>query len=299
MAVMKRLFVFISPVLLAYFFWFGVKFNPDSIRGKCILVTGASSGIGEQIAYKYAQLGAKLVLTARRTQLLTKVEKKCKQLGAQLVFSVTADMGKPDDRKKVVEAVEKHLVELHYLILNHALISYGWWESTPENVTALENIMNINFVSYVDLTSMLLKKLEANDGYIGVVSSIVGKYGNPAVSHYAATKHALHGFYSSLRQEFRVRKSNVSITLAIYGVIDTEPVHKIAEDQGSSFNVSSVASSPNEAADALIKAVSARYYEFYFPFSTKVLGWLISFMPGHMEDAMTYLVYDLIESYYK
>ena len=86
-------------------------YSPESIKGKRVLVTGASSGIGEQMAYHYARMGASIVLTARREALLQKVVEKCKLIGAKTATFdyITADMSKLEQTKGVVEVISSIL----------------------------------------------------------------------------------------------------------------------------------------------------------------------------------------------
>ncbi|CAH2293214.1 hydroxysteroid 11-beta-dehydrogenase 1 [Pelobates cultripes] len=79
------------------------SFDPESIANARVLVTGASTGIGEEIAYHYAKAGAQLVITARREQALQKVKAKCLELGAKNVSLIIADMGEPVDREQILE----------------------------------------------------------------------------------------------------------------------------------------------------------------------------------------------------
>ena len=92
-------------------------YSPESIKGKRVLVTGASSGIGEQMAYHYARMGASIVLTARRETLLQKVVEKCKLIGAKTATFdyITADMSKLEQTKGVVEVILP-IMDIH---INH------------------------------------------------------------------------------------------------------------------------------------------------------------------------------------
>ncbi|GAB6022868.1 hypothetical protein CHUAL_006966 [Chamberlinius hualienensis] len=280
----KTSLVILLPVFIAYCIYNRDTFDPNTIRGKRVLVTGASSGIGEKVAYQYAKLGAKLVITARRAELLEKVEKKCKELGSPSVHSVPADMAKAADRKKLVSETEKQLGGLDILILNHAYMHYAWWKGTPENVTALENMMNINFLSFVDITSMLLNSLKESKGNIGVVSSVAGKIGNPGMAPYCSSKHAMQGFYSSLRQELNSQKTGVSVTLIVYGPVDSDRAIELTRDIKSPVDFVTMAGTTDDAADVLIKGVAGRAYEVYFPRLANIVQYLVRICPSVMEN---------------
>ncbi|XP_019369016.1 PREDICTED: hydroxysteroid 11-beta-dehydrogenase 1-like protein [Gavialis gangeticus] len=101
------------------FFWRDT-FNPETISSARVLLTGASTGIGEQMAYHYSRSGAEIVLTARREAVLQKVMEKCLQLGAKKVFYILADMSSPAEPERVMQFAVQKMGGLDYLVLNHA-----------------------------------------------------------------------------------------------------------------------------------------------------------------------------------
>ncbi|XP_044135100.1 hydroxysteroid 11-beta-dehydrogenase 1-like protein [Bufo gargarizans] len=94
-------------------------FDPASLLDARVLVTGASTGIGAEMAYNYARAGAHLVLTARRESVLATVRSRCLELGAKNVSLVVADMGSPEARERIVEKAIIDMGGLDYLVLNH------------------------------------------------------------------------------------------------------------------------------------------------------------------------------------
>uniref|UniRef100_A0A3B1J344 Hydroxysteroid (11-beta) dehydrogenase 1-like a n=1 Tax=Astyanax mexicanus TaxID=7994 RepID=A0A3B1J344_ASTMX len=216
-----KLFLFgtVSAAVIAYL-WSGPTFNPESLKGAKVLVTGASTGIGEQIAYHYARLGAQIVITARRENVLKEVVKKCEDLGAQKALYIAADMANPTDVDRVVEFAEKKLGGLDYLVLNHIGPSpYRMWDGDMDHIRWL---MQVNFYSYLQMTVKALPALEKSKGSVVVVSSMLGKMCSPYALPYIATKFALNGFFGSLEHELVMKQSNVSISICILGLIDTE-----------------------------------------------------------------------------
>uniref|UniRef100_A0A8C0GAE3 Hydroxysteroid 11-beta-dehydrogenase 1-like protein n=1 Tax=Chelonoidis abingdonii TaxID=106734 RepID=A0A8C0GAE3_CHEAB len=204
---------------LLAFFWRDT-FNPGSISGARVLLTGASTGIGEQMAYHYSRFGAEIVLTARRGTLLQKVMEKCLQLGAKKVFYIQADMSSPQAPEEVMHFALQKLVGLDHLVLNHiGGTPFRMWDGDVEHTRWL---MQVNFLSYVALASAALPILAESKGSLIVVSSLTGKISTPFTTSYSATKFALDGFFSSLRHELAMQKQDVCITLCILGLIDTE-----------------------------------------------------------------------------
>ncbi|XP_026545146.1 hydroxysteroid 11-beta-dehydrogenase 1-like protein B [Notechis scutatus] len=174
------LFKIIVPLLIglgAYYYYPQETFSAEMVRGMRVLVTGSSSGIGEQMAYEFARMGAHLVLTARKEEQLQKVVKKCQDLGASSAHYVVADMGNLTDAQKVVEETKAKLGGLDQLVLNHAGgTSFGPFKGTIEPVI---KSMTVNFFSYVQLTICAMDLLLESKGNIVVVSSMSGRYRNP------------------------------------------------------------------------------------------------------------------------
>ncbi|XP_059419019.1 hydroxysteroid 11-beta-dehydrogenase 1-like protein [Carassius carassius] len=233
-------------------------FDPESVRGARVLITGASSGIGEQMAYHYAKFGAQIVITARRENALKTVVQKCVKLGAQKAMYVTGDMSVHDDPERVFKYAVEKLGGLDFLVLNHVgEVNIELWNGDADFVRSL---MQVNFVSFLQMAAAGLPVLETSGGSIIVVSSLAGKLASPFVAPYASTKFALNGFFGALQNELAIKKSNVSISILIIGLVDTEAaMNKI---RGFSTMTAYPAS---EAALNIIKAGATRQKEAYYP----------------------------------
>lgn len=115
---MKVLLLTGLGALLFAYYW-NDNFDPASLQGARVLLTGASAGVGEELAYHYARLGSHLVLTAHTEALLQKVVGNCRKLGAPKVFYIAADMASPEVPGRVVQFALDMLGGLDYLVLNH------------------------------------------------------------------------------------------------------------------------------------------------------------------------------------
>ncbi|XP_022381328.1 hydroxysteroid 11-beta-dehydrogenase 1-like protein isoform X2 [Enhydra lutris kenyoni] len=104
---------------LFFSYYWDDNFDPASLQGARVLLTGASAGVGEELAYHYARLGSHLVLTAHTEALLQKVVGNCRKLGAPKVFFIAADMASPEVPERVVQFALDKLGGLDYLVLNH------------------------------------------------------------------------------------------------------------------------------------------------------------------------------------
>ncbi|KAM9385839.1 hydroxysteroid 11-beta-dehydrogenase 1-like protein [Pholidichthys leucotaenia] len=244
--------------------WTSPRFDAESLKGARVLVTGASSGIGEQMAYHYARFGAQIVITARREKALQQVADKCLSLGAQKALYVTADMASESDPDRVVDFALEKLGGLDYLVLNHiGRTKFSMWDGDVEHTRWL---MKVNFFSYVQMAWRALPSLEQSKGSLVAVSSLAGKMPSPLAVPYSSTKFALNGFFGSLRHELTMKKSNVSISICMLGLIDTESA--MAAVKGI---VSAPASPATEAALNIIITGATRQPELYYPWHIYIM----------------------------
>ncbi|MEQ2242964.1 hypothetical protein ILYODFUR_002223 [Ilyodon furcidens] len=266
-------------------FWNRSSFDPESLRGARVLVTGASSGIGEQMAYHYARFGAKIVITARRKKILEKVIEKCLSLGAQEAFYVSADMSNETDPENVVDFALEKLGGLDYMVLNHVGKSgFAMWNGDVDHIRWL---MKPNFFSYVQMAWRALPSLEQSKGSMIVVSSMAGKMSNPFAAPYTATKCALNGFFGSLNHELAMKKSNVSISICTLGLIDTESALNAVRGI-----ITTPAYPATEAALNIIITGATRQQELYYPWFTYVMNltkdWFPSLTNHIIRNALNY-----------
>lgn len=195
-------------------------------KDKVVWITGASSGIGEHLAYAFAEHGAHLVLSSRDPQELERVRRNC-PAGAHvrvLPLDVTAFDKLPALAGEVVS-------EFGYisLLINNAGLSQrsGALEA---DFSVDRRLMDVNFLGPVALTKAVLPAMVRQQfGHIVVVSSILGKVAVPQRSAYCASKHALHGFFDSLRAE--VSPENIKVTILCPGYVHTNlPINALRGD---------------------------------------------------------------------
>ncbi|XP_030076569.1 11-beta-hydroxysteroid dehydrogenase 1 isoform X1 [Microcaecilia unicolor] len=255
----KLLIPLLGLVLAVYFYSGGDEFKPELLKGKRTIVTGASTGIGEQMAYHLAQMGSHVLITARTEEKLKKVVAKCLELGAPSAHYIAGSMDDMVFAESVVKKAENLLGGLDMLILNH--IGNYYINFFNGDIKYVRKLMEINFLSYVTMTVAALPMLKDTNGSIVVVSSIAGKMASPLAVPYSATKFALDGFFSSLRQEFILKSVNVSITLCIISFINTESALKVVGDL-----VRYPASPKEECALEIIKGGVLRQWEMYYKY---------------------------------
>lgn len=186
--------------------------------GKVVWITGASSGIGEALAHSFCKEGAHLVLSARRQTELERVKNQLLLSENQRVFILPMDLSDTSASKKLTEVVMNEFGQVDILVNNAGLSQRSYTIETPLEID--RKIMEVNFFGTVALTKAVLPfMVQRKSGLIIVISSISGKFGFYLRSAYSASKHALHGFFESLRME--LYKENVKVMIVCPGKIST------------------------------------------------------------------------------
>ncbi|XP_062502140.1 hydroxysteroid 11-beta-dehydrogenase 1-like protein [Corticium candelabrum] len=255
-----------------------------ALKGQRVVVCGASTGIGEQIAYEYSKLGARIVITARRAEVLKEVAAKCRELGAEEVYSIPLDLSLVESAERLINESVTLMRGIDILVLNHIMGYYAHWTSkSVEKLELAEKMFKVNTLSYINIATYALQHLEESGGSIVVVSSFAGKMGIPFTAPYSATKHALHGFFESLRHDLYYSKSNISVTICVLGFIDTESAIQRAGD-----TVKVPLLSANETAVAIIRGGALRQREVYYPRSLVLALYVKQFFPRFLDSIMRY-----------
>lgn len=199
-------------------------------KNSVVWITGASSGIGEALAYAFHQRGANLIISSRRREALEEVKANCRGNTAN-IHVLPLDLSDAESlSEKAAEALSFYGY-VDYLFNNGGISQRSLATDTRLDVT--RRVMEINFFGQVALTKAVLPTMiERRSGHIIVTSSVMGKFGTRLRSSYAASKHALHGYYDCLRQE--VQDHNINVTLVCPGFIKTNVTVNAVEGDGSS-----------------------------------------------------------------
>lgn len=179
------------------------------LRDKVIIITGASMGLGRELAVQLATLGARLVLAARSLEQLTQTAEECRQRGAPAI-AVPTDITQLPQCKALVDTTIERFGRLDVLINNAGISMTARFEDVADP-SLYAHIVTTNYLGSVYTTHYALPHLTKTAGRIVAVSSLAGKTGVPWYSAYCASKHALVGFYESLRIE--VEDQGISVTL--------------------------------------------------------------------------------------
>jgi len=186
-------------------------------QGKVAWITGASSGIGAEIAFQLNRLGVNVVLSARNQAKLEEVKNKLSQPENALIL--TLDLASGNSFETETQQVLERFGRIDYLFNNGGLSQRG--EAAETSIEVDRQIMEVNYFGTVALTKAVLPIMQKQQsGHIIAISSIAGKFGFFLRSAYSASKHALQGFFESVLLE--EEKNNIKVTIAYPGKINTE-----------------------------------------------------------------------------
>jgi len=187
-----------------------------NFTNKTVWITGASSGIGKALAIELSKQNVQLILSSRNEAKLKQVQTECEN--SSTIKILPLDLENYNSLASKTKAALLLFDGIDVLFNNGGISQRALAKDTEIEVD--KRIMDINYLGTVALTKALLPHfIEKNSGYFVVTTSIVGKIGTPLRSSYSASKHALHGFFDSLRAE--VYKNNIKITLACPGFVQT------------------------------------------------------------------------------
>ncbi len=242
-----------------------------SFSNKVIWITGASSGIGKSLAIELSNQNAKLILSSRKIEVLESVKKACKD--GSKVKIVALDLEDFTNLKPKVEEAIAAFGTIDVLVNNGGVSQRSLVKDT--HISVDKRIMDINYLGTVALTKELLPHFIKNkNGQFIVTTSIVGKIGTPLRSSYAASKHALHGFFDSLRAEHF--NDNISVTLVCPGFVNTNVSKNALTGDGTPQEIMDVATQngiqPERFAKLMVKAIKNKKEEVYIAGAKEKLG---------------------------
>ncbi|HET9652756.1 MAG TPA: SDR family oxidoreductase [Usitatibacter sp.] len=187
------------------------------MRGKVVAITGASRGIGSELARQLASCGARLVLAARTESELEEVAAACRERGAA-VITVRADVAVERDCQAIVSGAVLGFGRLDVLVNNAGITMVAWLQEL-EDASILEQVMRVNYLGAAYCTYYALPYLRESRGQVVAINSLAGLLGVPTRTGYAASKHAMTGFFDSLRIE--LEGSGVTVTSIHPGFVAT------------------------------------------------------------------------------
>lgn len=242
-----------------------------NFTNKVVWITGASSGIGKALAIELSHLGAKLILSGRNEEKLREVKQICEN--SETIKILPLDLEEYTNLgEKAAEAING-FGRIDILVNNGGVSQRSLVKDTAISVD--KRIMDINYLGTVALTKAVLPHfIENQSGQFVVTTSIVGKIGTPLRSSYAASKHALHGFFDSLRAENHPHK--IAVTIVCPGFVNTNVSVNALTGDGTPQNKMDTATQngiqPDRFAKKMAKAIFKKKEEVYIAGAKEKLG---------------------------
>ncbi len=244
-----------------------------------VWIIGASSGIGRALAIDMAKLQANLVISSRNIGELEMVKEDCLRFTKNCIV-VPLDLEINSDYSNEVKQVVKKYGTIDYLIVNGGISQRSLIHETPISID--RKLMEINYFGNISITkSVLPYMMKQKSGHIVIVSSIVGKFGFPLRSAYSASKHALHGYYETLRAE--QKSNNINVTIAIPGRVATNISQNAILKDGNKYNMLDKGQAQGISAQScstqIIKAIKNNKKEVLIGGKELTMVWIRRFFP--------------------
>ena len=242
--------------------------------GRVVVVTGASSGIGRQLALDFAARGARLALLARRADRLEQVAEACRERGAE-VLVVVGDLAEPELPEALVARTLERFARLDVLVNNAGVPKHKhFFDVTPQDV---EHTLRVNFLAPARLSiAALPPMLRRGEGWIVNISSGAGRMPPPREAVYAASKYALTGFSEGLALD--LGDSGIHSAVIHVGPIDTEIWEKAASEAPVRFR--GTRHPPSLVSRAVFECIEKRRHERTVPRWLRLLFALNHLLPG-------------------
>lgn len=251
-----------------------------SFAENVVIITGASAGIGRALALELADQGAWLVLAARNVERLEQVAAQCRHRGGKALV-VPTDVTVQSQCEMLIARTVDEYGRIDTLINNAGITMWAEFDKL-QDLEPFERIMRVNYFGSVYCTFYALPYLKKSRGRIVGISSLTGKTGVPTRSGYAASKHAMVGFFDSLRVE--LADTGVSVTMVYPGFVATEVRERALGPDGKPLGKSPVQEAKvmcaEDCARLIVAAMAKRRRELVMTLRGKVGQWLKLISPG-------------------
>ena len=263
--------------------------NNPVFQDNVVIITGASSGIGRELAYQLAPQGARLVLAARDITRLETTAEHCRQAGAKALV-VPIDVSRSEQCHALIQRTLQEYGRVDTLINNAGTSIQANLEDYPDP-TSLEQLAQINYLGSAYCTFYALPYIKQSRGRIVAICSMAGVTGLPGLSGYVASKHAMTGFFESIRME--LKQSGVSVTIVYPASVASHLENNSAEKAGSPdekkpqvpHGTIARGMMPVETCARLtLQAVARRRRDLYMAPGGKAVLWLKLIAPGLLDQ---------------
>jgi short-subunit dehydrogenase len=257
--------------------------NERFYQDKVVVITGASSGIGKELAFRLAAQGAWLALAGRDVGRLEAAQAECLRWGGK-ALAVPTDVAEQNQCEALIQKTVETYQRIDVLVNNAGISMWANFEDL-QSLDMLEKIMRVNYLGSAYCTYYALPYLKQSKGQIIGVSSLAGKNGIPTRSGYAASKHAMAGFFDSLRIE--LAPYGVSVTMIYPGFVTTEIRKRAFAASGEALEKSPVRENEvmtvEECVEIMLKAMVKRKREVVMTLRGQLGLWMKLIAPGFVD----------------
>ncbi|MGX7029851.1 SDR family NAD(P)-dependent oxidoreductase [Vagococcus zengguangii] len=251
--------------------------------GKVVLITGASSGLGEQLAYSAARQGATLILCARREEQLLEITKKCQELSGHEAVYYLIDIAEYETTELVLERIIRRFKKIDVLINN---AGFGLFrEFIQFDFDVADKMFKVNVLGLMAITQKIAQlMIDQKQGHIINIGSQGGKMASPKSSVYSATKFAVIGFSDALRLE--LKPHGVMVTTVNPGPITTEFFETADETGNYLASIGRLAIDPAKLSEKIIRVIGKSKREINTPKIMSFASIMSSLFPN-LSDILT------------
>lgn len=256
------------------------------MKGKVVVITGGSSGIGKALAETFGKNGARVLITGRNKADLDRAVNELKERGLEIA-GFQADVSQPEDNTKMAAEALRHFGRIDILINNAGISMRALFEDVQMDV--IKKVMDINFYGVLYATKACLPEIIRNKGSVIGISSIAGYRGLPGRTGYSSSKFALNGFLEVLRTE--LLKKEVHVLTACPGFTASNIRKRSLTNDGSAQEASprdeGKMMTAEECAEHIYNATVKRKKIIILTGQGKLAVFLNKWFPGFM-DKMVY-----------
>ncbi len=258
---------------------------PSDIHGKVVVVTGASSGIGEATALEFGRAGARVVLAARRLERLQASAQRIEAMGSGAeALAVAADLSRLADIRGLVEQAQQRFGRIDVLFNNAGFGRLGWLEAL-DPVADIQAQIELNVLGVLQTTRQVLPLMQAQrGGHIINMASVAGLVGTPTYTIYAAAKFAVRGFSEALRREVAPWGIHVS-TIYPGGVATEFGAHAGIQRKTKATTPAWMRLSAEDVGRAVVALVRRPRRELIITWPFRLSVWLNQHLPGLVDWA--------------
>lgn len=259
--------------------------RPMNLKDKVVIITGATSGIGEACALIFGKAGARIVITGRSQTKLDRGSKQLQEIGIE-VLAVLADAASEQDNKRIAEETLARFGRIDILINNAGISMRALFEDLDLEV--FHKVMDTNFWGTVYATKYCLPEILKSKGSIIGISSINGFRGTPARTAYTASKYAMNGFFESLRTEVMNHGVHVMVVAPGFTASNIRNTALTADGkpQGESPRDEAKMMTAEEVAHEILKALLKRKRDLVLTKQGKLVVLLNKWIPGIMDGVV-------------